>query len=130
MAVSDEGALRLAQAALRTNGGCEVVLRLPGLAVNGSDAEQLGLATPQFQDVPIGPATWRKLGGNTSLLVGAARVAELVGSQGYASAKNLFEAAVGIVADDVLYRIGSCEPLVVSGRACAYRVAVKGPAWV
>src|SRR3978361_472843 len=97
MAVSDEGAKRLAEAALRTNGGCEVVLRLPGLAVNGIDAEQLGLATPQFQDVPVGPAAWRKAGESASRVGGAAASAELVGSQGFASAEGFFQAAVGIV---------------------------------
>ena len=130
MAVSEEGSKRIAEAALWTNGGCEVVLRLPGMAVNGSDAEQLGLATPVFQDVPVGPAAWRKLGRDATLLLGAAAIAALAGSQGFLSAESLFETAVGVVVDGVMYTIAGCDSLMVAGSPCAYRVTVKAPTWV
>jgi hypothetical protein len=120
---------RFASTCLWTNGGFDVVLQLPGLAVSGSDAEQMGLATPQFQDVPVGPAVWRKVGANRALLLGSAGVAALMGSQGFASAESLFETAVGVVVAGVFYLITDCEPLLAAGEPCAYRLAVQAPAW-
>ena len=129
MAVSEEGLRRLAEAVLWTNGGCQVDVRMPGLAVNGSDAEQLGLGTPEFQDVPVGPACWRKLGGTSTLLLGAACIAGLVGSREFSSAESLFQAAVGVVVEGVLYAINGCEPLMAGGVPCAYKLTVTGPSW-
>lgn len=129
MAITEEGASRLAVTTLWANGGFSVVLRMPGLAVSGSDAEQMGLGTPQFQDVPLGPAAWRKVGVDSTLLLAAAGVVELMASQGFASAETLFQTAVGVVVDGVLYGITNCEPIARAGVPCAYRVSVKEPAW-
>ncbi len=126
---SDQGAIRAAMAALWANGGFQVAIRFPGLAASGSDAEQLGLGTPQFEDVPVGPAVWRKAGVNTSLVLGASAVASLIGSQAFAGAESLFQTAVGVVIGDVLYVITKAEPLLVAGTACAYRLSVKAPVW-
>ena len=127
--ISDKGAVRAALAALCANGGFQVALRLPGLAVSGSDAEQLGLATPQFQDVPIGPAVWRKVGVNKALVLGASAVTSLMGSGVAASAESLFQTAVGVAVGEVLYVITKAEPLMVAGIACAYRLSLQEPAW-
>lgn len=127
--MSHEGALRMASALLATHEAAEVFLRLPGLAVSGSDAEQLGLATPQFQDVPLMPAAWRRLGSTSSLLVAGTAVAPLVASQAFGSAKCLFEAAVGVVVDGVLYGITKSEPFTLSGLPCGYRLSLQEPAW-
>ena len=127
--ISDEGAVAAAVAALRTNGGFQVVLRLPGLAVSGSQAEELGLATPEFQDLPLAPAVWRKVGVNTGLLLDAGSVVALVGSQAFESAKDLFEAAVGVVVSGNLYAITKSEPLMVAGVACAYRLTLETQVW-
>lgn len=105
------------------------MLRLPGLAVSGSDAEQMGLGTPQFQDVPVGPAVWRKVGVNRGLLLGSAAITALMGSQGFTSADCLFEMAVGVVVDGAFYVITDCEPLMAAGAACAYRLTVEARAW-
>ena len=126
---SGEGAVRAALAALCTNGGFEASLRMPGLAVSGADAEQLGLGTPQFQDLPIGPAVWRRMGKVDSLLVGAGCVAVLMGSQEAASAETLFQSAVGVAVGGVLYPITRSEALLVAGKPCAYRLSVQAPTW-
>ena len=130
MGIPQEGAKRLALAGLWANGGCEAILRLPGLASIGNDAEQLGLATPQFQDVPIGPVVWRKLGVDTALLVAASALEKLSGAPGFADAESLLQAAVGVVIEGVLYAITKCEALSVAGAPCMYRVSVKAPVWV
>ena len=122
-------AVRLAETALRANGGFAAQLRMPGMAASGDDAEQLGLATPTFQDEPVGPAVWRKVGVDTALLLGAAAVAALVGSMGFASAEALFEAAAGVVVDGVFYTISASEPVVSGGVPCGYRLSVVLPVW-
>ena len=130
MTTSEEGAQRAALAVLSANGGFDVVLRIPGQAVSGSDAEQLGLGTPQFQDVPIGPAVWRKAGKSGARLVGAAAVTSLMGVESFSSAESLFQAAVGVVVDEVLYLVAKSEALMVVGVPCAYRLTLQEPTWI
>ncbi len=122
-------AVRLAETAMAVNGGFIAQLRMPGMAASGDDAEQLGLATPTFQDEPVGPAVWRKVGVDTALLLGASAVAALVGSCGFASAKTLFETAAGVVVDGVFYTITKSEPILSGGEPCGYRLSVLAPVW-
>jgi hypothetical protein len=111
---------RAADVLLRAMGGRSVMLRMPAPAVPADPTEQLGLATPQFQDIPLAPCVYRKaratitaateagapsklrLGGNggiqSELLVSAFAVERIVGSLAYASASVLFANAVGILA--------------------------------
>ena len=123
-------AVRLAETSLRSNGGFAVILRLPGMAASGSDAEQLGLGTANFQDVPIGPVIWRKVGVDRSLLLGASAVAALVGSSGYVSAEALFASAAGVVVEGVMYTIASSEAIVAGDGPCGYRLSVVAPVGV
>ena len=119
--------MRLAETALCSRGSSITMLRMPGLATSGADAEQLGLATPQFQDEPIGPTVWRKAGVDTTLLVAAGAIARLVGSTGFVSAEALFEAAAGVVVDGIFYTILNSEPIVSGDVPCGYRLSVAGP---
>lgn len=121
--------LRLAETALRTNGGLEVMLRMPGPAASGQDGEQLGMMTPSFQDEPMGPAVWRKLGVNDGLIVPAGPVIALMGSAGFDSARALFEAAAGVVVDGVVYTITECQPILAGAVACGYRLTLVAPVW-
>ena len=127
--VSGEAVTRAASAALWANGAIEVLLRLPGVAVSGSDAEQMGLGTPDFRDMPVGPAVWRKPGAVDELLLGAEAIAELMGSESVDSAEVLFQEAVGVVVAGVLYLILRSEALTVAGAPCAYRLKVQPPQW-
>ncbi len=120
-------AVRLADTALRNHCGFAAMLRMPGVVVSGSDAEQLGLSSPQFQDVSMGPGVWRRAGIDTALLVGASIVADLVGSTGFASAEAMFEAAAGVVVEDVFYAISNSQPIVSGGAPCGYRLSVVLP---
>lgn len=124
-----DGALRMAGAALTANGGFDIVLRLPGTAVIGSEAEQLGLGTPQFEEITLGAAVWRKTGDTSSLLLDASGVAALVGSRGFASAKAMFQSAVDVVVDGVAYSLAGCEPIGSAGCVCAYKLLLIAPTW-
>lgn len=102
---SGEGVARKAEAALRANGGRAITLRMPAPAVTGNDAEQLGLAAPQYQDLVLGPAVFHKANSVKKLLVAGSAVRAVVHTLAFDSAEALFETAVGVLIDDVLYEI-------------------------
>jgi hypothetical protein len=124
---SRDAVTRAAEAALRNNGGRAVLLRMPAPAASGADAEQLGLATPQFQDLPLYPAAFRKNVSISRLLVSASAVASLIGSRAFNSAEVLFETAVGVVVDDVLYTIAGSVAYQSEGQPYCYCLALRAP---
>jgi hypothetical protein len=124
---SKDAVVRAAEAALRSNGGRVVLLRMPALAASGADAEQLGLATPQFQDLPLYPAAFRKNVSTSKLLVSASAIAEIIGSRAYNSAEVFFETAAGVVVDDVLYTITGSIPYQAEGEPYCYCLALRAP---
>jgi hypothetical protein len=124
---SSDGAIRLADAVLRSGGGRMVLLRIAAPAVPNDDAEQLGLATPEYQDVALGPATFHKADSVTKLLVSASAVHELLGTLGYDSADVLFETAVGLFIDDLLYKITNSFSSQAMGMPYCYWLTLEPP---
>lgn len=125
--LTSEGAIRLANAVMRSGGGRTVLLRLAVPAVPGDDAEQLGLATPGFQDVELGPATFHKASSVTKLLVSASAVHDVIGSLGFDSADVLFETAVGVWIDDLLYKITNSYSSQAMGMPYCYWLVLEPP---
>ena len=128
---------RVADSLLRTLGGRTVLLHIASPAIAGDLGEQVGLAVPQFQDVPLGPAAFRRVlrgRGNTSapatyeLLVSAAAVEQLVGSLAFNSAALLFASAAAIVVDAVPYGIVSVVSAEAFGSPYLYRLGLRGAA--
>ncbi len=119
--------MRCADAVMRAAGGVSVLLRIAAPAVSGDDAEQLGLATPEFQDMPLGPATFRQSGSVAKLLVSGSTVQVLVGSLGYDSADVLFETAVGVLIGDLLYKITNSIALQAMGTVYSYALTLVPP---
>ena len=122
-----DGAERAADALLRTNGGGAVWLRLPAPAIAGSDAEQLGLGTPGFQDVELSPAVFRKAKSTATLLLSASALKAVLGSVEFDSADVLFETAAGVVAGGVLYTIVSRTTSTADGKAYTYALELRAP---
>ena len=120
-----DAAVRVAETLLRGTGGRAVLLRLPMAAAGGDEAEQIGLATPGFNDVELAPCVFRKAGSRTVLLVSAAEVQKIVGSLAFDSAAVLFKVAVGVVVDGVLLEIEGVVPVESVGIAVCYRVGLK-----
>jgi hypothetical protein len=120
-----EGAVRAAETLLRGTGGRVVLLRMPMAAAGGDDTEQLGLATPGFNDVELAPCVFRKAGSRSELLVSAAAVQLVVGSLAFDSAAVLFRTAAGVMVGDVLLEIESVVPVESMGVAVCYRVGLK-----
>jgi hypothetical protein len=125
--MGNDGVMRQADAVLRASGGRCVLLRLPGPAASGSDAEQLGLATPEFQDVPLWPAAFRKNGSVKTLLVSASTVDVVVGSLAFDSVDVLFETAAGVLIDGLLYEITNSVASQAMGEAYCYCLTLVPP---
>ena len=124
---SSDGVRRTTDALMRSVGGRDVLLRLAIPAVAGADAELLGLATPGFQDVVLGPATFHKANSVAKLLVSASAVRGVVGSLGFDSADVLFETAVGVFVDDVLYKITNSFSSQAMGMPYCYWLMLEPP---
>jgi hypothetical protein len=116
-------------------GGRRVLLRMPAPAVPADGTEQLGIATPAFQDLPLEPVVYRKARAVVTkgkavkweLLVSATVVENLVGSLSYASASVLFAAAYGVLSGDELLEIVSATEEQVFGRPYVYRLVLRAP---
>ncbi len=113
---------------MRSGGGgvaCLCVLRLRRCPAD--DAEQLGLATPAFQDIALSPATFHKANSVAKLLVSASAVHEVLGSLAYDSADVLFETAVGVFIDDLLYKITNSYSSQAMGMPYCYWLTLEPP---
>jgi hypothetical protein len=134
------GFSRTAEALLRGAGGRMVLLRTPQPAVAGDFGEQVGLATPVFQDAELGPAVLRKLrprlGVGTShvktpeyeLLVSGLAVEQIVGTLAFDSASVLFAQAAGVLLDGDLYTITSATGTEAFGAVLVWRLGLQAPA--
>ena len=129
----NEGMARAADALLRSQGGFAVALRLPVPPPAGVDAEQLGLTSPLFQDLPLSPAVFRKARiamvegqtGKYELLLSPSAVAAAVSAQQVASADVLFAMATGMVVNSVLFLIEATSFTEWLGNVCLYRVLLR-----
>jgi hypothetical protein len=125
--LTGDAAVRAADVLLRANGGRSVLLRMGAPAVSGAEAEELGLATPEFQDMELAPVVFRKAESTATLLVSASVVAGLVGTLAFDSAQVLFETAVGVVVDDVLFVIEKSVASVAMGEPYCYCLTLRAP---
>jgi|HubBroStandDraft_5_1064220.scaffolds.fasta_scaffold07780_4 hypothetical protein len=122
-----DAAVRAADSLLRANGGRAVLLRLPAPAVANNDGEQLGLATPLFQDVQLAPAAFRQSAKTSTLLLSGSAVKAVVGSLQFNSVEVLFETAAGVVVDGVLYTILSSTAATADGATYVYSLELLAP---
>jgi len=131
--------VRMADALLRSLSGRTVLLHIPAPAIPGDIGEQIGLAVPLFQDVPIGPAVLRKVRAKIAtaeterpaefeLLVSASAVAKIVGSLEYQSADLLFASACGVVVDGELLEVTSVTSAEGFGSVYLYRLGLRASA--
>lgn len=128
-------AARAGDVLLRAVGGRSVLLRMPAPAVPADVTEQLGIAVPLFQDLPLAPVVYRKARATVAigkrakweLLVSATAVRKIVTSLAYASAGVLFATAFGVLSDDELLEIGSATEEQAFGQPYLYRLVLLAP---
>jgi hypothetical protein len=131
------GRIVVADSLLRSVGGRTVLLHIPAPAIPGDLGERLGLAIPEFQDVPLGPAVFRKVRPRIGtpekpkeaayeLLVSASAVQRVVGSLGFQAADALFAQAAGVVVDGALLGIVSVTADEAFGSVYLYRLGLRG----
>jgi len=125
--VDHAGIIRIADAALRSNAGSSAQLRMPAHAASGDDTEQLGLATPQFQDIPLSPAAFRRNESTVKLLVSASAVEGITGTLAFDSADVLFDTAAGVVVNGVLYAITDRVASLLLGEPFCYCLTLRAP---
>ena len=130
---------RMADTLLRNVGGRTVLLHISAPAVPGDLGEQLGLAAPQFQDIALGPAVFRKVKPKIAsgqgervaryeLLLSATAVANAVGSLAFHSADVLFGQANGVLIDGALFGITSVTSSEAFGNVYLYRLGLRAAA--
>jgi hypothetical protein len=125
----NDAAVRAADAVLRANGGRSVLLRMPAPAIAGAQGEELGLATPEFNDVVLGPVVFRKAESMATMLVAASVVKGVVGSLEFDSADVLFETAAGVVVDGVVFVIEGCVGSRAGDEVYCYCLKLRAPVW-
>jgi len=122
------GAARVAEVLLRTVGGPSVLLRMPAPAVSGDDGEQLGLATPEFQDAVLGPVSFQRVDAEAmEMLVSAEAMLRVAGTLAYASVDVLLQAVVGVVVDGVVWTITEVRTMQAEGKTYCYGVRMVKP---
>jgi hypothetical protein len=130
-------AIRLADTLLCGVGGRTVLLHMPAPAVPNDLGEQIGLATPEFQDIPLAPVVFRKIRATTGtaekpkeatceLLVSASAVNRIGGSLAFDSADVLFAQAGGVMVDGTLYGITWAARAEAFGSVFLYRLGLRG----
>jgi len=131
--------VRMADALLRSLGGRTVLLHIPAPAIPGDIGEQIGLATPLFQDVELRPVVLRKIRAKIAtaeterpaeyeLLVSASAVERVVVSLAYQSADVLFGVACGVLVDGELMEITSATSVEGFGSVYLYRLGLRASA--
>jgi len=118
--------VRAAEAMLQALGGEGVQVLFPGSSAGG-DSQELGLAVPPVEEVEVAPVcrlAAAPAGGQrrVEFLFSAAGLAKYVEARGSQSAKEFFEASLGIVEDGTLLRIESVASETFGGTAYLYRV--------
>ena len=124
---------RAAETLLYAAGARSVKLRIPASAVPADSSEQLGLATPQFQDIELGPVAFRTAVAKTAegkanrraLIVSASSVDGLTGSHGFSSERALFASVFGVLVDEVMLTITNVTEIEAGGLICAYRLELR-----
>ncbi|HEV2326867.1 MAG TPA: hypothetical protein VGS10_23215 [Terracidiphilus sp.] len=121
--------LRAADALMKALGGGPVSLVLPGSAMAGDAAGQLGLVDPGVQDVIISPVVTRELTtGNlgprrrVEFTLPASAIADQLPTLGMGSTEDLFDVVLALNYEGDLFHIEKVVPESLGGTVCFYVV--------
>ena len=129
MPIAGTAVMRAADAMLRALGGGEIALILPMPGDVSGTSYELGLSDHGVQQYPLSPVIVRDLptpacgpAQRLEFLLSVSAVANAVQAEGAASAQALFDVALGIRYQGVLYHIESTTADYFAGTAYLYRV--------
>ena len=131
--------LLMADALLRASGGMVVSLLVAPLTTDSTDAGQVGVNSPNFQQLPLSPATFRKIRvamqedqlSRYELLISATAVQQQVSALQLASADALFDTAAGVEINGTQFVIESRSVSETLGQVYLYRLFVReAHAWL
>jgi hypothetical protein len=111
------------------------MLRLPTPGAGGDPSEQLGLVSPEFNDLELSPAVFRRAdtGGSSGaaatweLLVSAISVGAIVDATGSESADEVFATAFGVLVGETLMGIEAVSSSDMDGVPYVYRLKLRPP---
>ncbi len=125
-------AQRAADTLLRSLGGFSVALQIPSVA-SGGDAAQIGITPQNYEQLPLGPALFRRV--RTPMLEGepekfelaisASAVETQVGALQLNSADALFAQAAGVAVNGKLFLIEAITAPEAFGQAYLYRLQLR-----
>jgi hypothetical protein len=123
-------AVRAAEALLRTLGGGTVYVRIPTDIISADDATQLGLQAVATEDIELSPAVARALRKTKDsprkmeLSISAASLSRAKDIQDANGAEQFFDAALGVIYAEKLWRIESVAIDDFGGMPYLYRLIV------
>ena len=124
----------MTDALLRATSASVASLLVPPAAGDSTDAGQLGINAPQFQQLPLSPAVFRRTRATMTegqepkyeLLISASAVQQQVSTLQLDSADALFLMSDGVLVGGALFRIEGWSSSEVLGEACLYRLLLRG----
>lgn len=129
----NQSAQLTADALLRANGGTSVSLLMPPATGDSTDAAQLGINAPDFQQLALAPAVFRRVRAaiqegqqpQYELLISASAVLQQVSALQLTSADALFDSAAGVVINDTQFLIESRSVSESLGQVYLYRLLLR-----
>jgi hypothetical protein len=123
----------MADALLRASGGMVATLLVTPATGDNSDAGQLGVNSPNFQQMPLSPVIFRRVGATMQegqlaqfeLLVSASAVQQQLSALQLASADALFDTAAGVLIQETQFVIESRSVSEALGQAYLYRLLLR-----
>ncbi|MDE1155874.1 MAG: hypothetical protein PW735_09110 [Acidobacteriaceae bacterium] len=102
-----------------------MVLRYQKPPVAGDMGAALGIRSPEFTEIELEPAVFRKQAEAQQLIVAASAVAQALQATSIDSAETLFRSANGLLIDDVLYEITEVNTGQAAGQAYCYVLKIQ-----
>jgi hypothetical protein len=123
----------MADALLRAGGGISVSLLVAPATGDSSDAGQLGISAPNFQQLSLSPAIFRKVRATMQqgqlaqyeLLISASAVQQQVSALQIISADALFDTAAGVEINGALFLIEARSVSESLGQVYLYRLLLR-----
>lgn len=123
--MTNDAALRMAHALVCCSVACSdaVALRMPMAPLPTDNGEQLGLASPVFQDVPLQPVAVERIAkASVQLLVPADTLEQVLAVSDRASVQAALMQASAVFLEAEPMRISDLQRLDAGGAACLYRI--------